>query len=617
MKRYTVPWAGLALASAALFIASCASTKTNLPALTQHREADGFASLAADRGSDDAVVMVAASQFLADRREHDGLELFGRLAREQPDRPIFRGLEGMMQARVAGDITLLSRVSWVEDAIRKLDEGARGSPLLGRYVRGIVLAVLPERFGKAREAIADLEAVLREHDRLPFDPDRGIYRALAAAWRTAGDVAKSDEMLRRAGAPSIEGGPELFLDASATRTDGFRFSQPHLVREADGVYVAEGFDFSTMVFLIDASGIVVIDAGTTEKNANAAMAALRQVSTAPVKYVILTHGHWDHVGGLGAVREAGTTVIASANTPAVLTRSASMINPYREYFWGTEPISLDVKPDHLVSAPETLRVGAIELEISPAPSGETEDALFILDRSHELLFVGDAFMPYVGAPFFAEGSVDGYLAAAHAAAVSPATKLIHGHPALTRYWTKAAMPGLDVALQALRAHALGGALRARPLSDVLHDAFLPTSLHQTPPAAMPYMVMRDTFVQRLYRERAGYWASNGVGMDELTDAEWARALDRLGGESSSSFARVVGDLLARGDTPLALRIADLGLRAHPHDAELESLRATVLNRLQARYQQINPFRFIVYSQLSGHDVPPTASPAPSAPRLAR
>ena len=33
-----------------------------------------------------------------------------------------------------------------------------------------------------------------------------------------------------------------------------------------------------------------------------AVSALRRITQAPIKYVILTHGHWDHVGGLAAVR---------------------------------------------------------------------------------------------------------------------------------------------------------------------------------------------------------------------------------------------------------------------------------------------------------------------------
>jgi len=43
--------------------------------------------------------------------------------------------------------------------------------------------------------------------------------------------------------------------------------------------------------------------------------------------------------------------------------------------------------------------------------GETNDALFVHLPQHRLLFVGDAFMPYVGPPLLSEGSPEGYLEA--------------------------------------------------------------------------------------------------------------------------------------------------------------------------------------------------------------
>jgi len=45
------------------------------------------------------VALLAAQQYMAAHREQEGYELFRRLAREQPDRPILLSLEGMMQAR--------------------------------------------------------------------------------------------------------------------------------------------------------------------------------------------------------------------------------------------------------------------------------------------------------------------------------------------------------------------------------------------------------------------------------------------------------------------------------------------------------------------------------------
>jgi len=518
----------------------------------------------------------------------------------------------MMQARVADDIALLKRVGWVEDAIAKLDEGAEKVPVVGRYLRGLVFADLPPRFGKARVAIADLEATLAEVDRFPFEPERGLYRALAAAYRTLGDRDRSQEMLRRAGVASLEPDtvPEVLFDASVTRADGFRFGRPHLIREAEGVYRAEGFDFATIVFLVTDAGVVAIDAGTNERNAGSALAALRTITDAPVTHVIFTHGHWDHVGGLAALVGPKTTIIAQAHFPEELARSRAFKNPFHTYFWGTQPIPLDVHVDRLVAERQTLRLGSLELALIPVRGGETDDALFIHDRTHGLLFVGDAFMPYVGPPFVGGGSAEGYLEAIRTARSLAPRKLIHGHVSLTNFWTVEALPGLETALAALYRRAVDGAHAATPVADLLHDNFLPASLREAPAAVIAYLVTRDAFVQRAHRQAGGYWEADGGGIDVFTQEEWAAALDALGGHDAGPFVRVVNDLVARGDAAMALRVADAGLRTHPGDADLRTGRARALRRLQERTQLINPFRFIIYSQWSGADVPPVSGRTP-------
>ena len=593
-----VSWMGGALVALTVWLAGCASTLGGPAPLTQNREIETYSTLAAFPGAEDMVVLTAASQYLAAHREHDGLDLFGRLAHRDPDRALFRSLEGVMQARVAGDIALLERVRWVEDAMAKLDDGAKRAPLLGRYLRGLVFADLPDRFAKTDAAIADLEATRRDVAKLPFAAERGVIAALAKAYVRKGDP-RARMLADRAGDD-----PGLLADASVSMDVGFRFEAPHLVRAADGVYLAEGFDFCTIAFLIDAEGVVVIDAGTTEANAGRALAALRTVTKAPVRHVIFTHAHWDHVGGAKSVIEPGAEVWASDRFSADLLRIRDAHNPFRRAFWGTDPIGLEVRVDHPVAAETELRLGALDLVLVPGPSGETDDALYIHDRGHRILFVGDAFMPYVGAPFVAEGSGRGYIDAAAFVQRFDVDRLVHGHAALTRYWTKDAMPGLGRALEEVRAHVVAGIGDARPLADLLHDDLVPSSLRASPASAMAFAVTRDTFVQRVYREHAGYWAADGSGMDEFTAAEWARTLDLLGGGSSSAFVRAADDLLDRGDAPMALRLIDAGLGAHSGDVALGARRRRALAMLQARYQQVNPFRFIVYSGWSGRPVPP-------------
>src|SRR3954463_4159505 len=182
-------------------LAACASVPPPAkPAMTQQRPLASLLEAAAYPNSETVIVFTAMQQLLARHREWEGYAYFGRLAAEQPARaPLFRALQATMQARVASEVPLLRRVAWVEDAIRKLDDGVAAAPVLGRFARGLVFADLPARFGKAHAAIDDLEFSLAHAAQFPFGFERGIYRALAAAYHTLGDERRSGEMLARAG----------------------------------------------------------------------------------------------------------------------------------------------------------------------------------------------------------------------------------------------------------------------------------------------------------------------------------------------------------------------------------------------------------------------------------
>jgi glyoxylase-like metal-dependent hydrolase (beta-lactamase superfamily II) len=600
-------WA-LALLLTSFAFSACGTMAATEAPVGQLRPLDALLEVAAYPNADTVVVLSTLQQLLASHREWQGYDFFGRLAREQPDRRVFfLGLQAVLQARVASQVPLLKRVAWVEDAIGKLDRAAAADPLLGRYARGSVFAELPERFGKTRAAVDDLEACLSRRAEFPVNLDRAIYRELAVTYRTLGDATRSREMLVRSGFDKLDGddSPLVLSDVSVDPTHGFRFSEKRLVQEAEGVYVAEGYDFGNLAFIVGNDAIVAIDAGTTESSAREAVAALRTVSHAPIRYVILTHGHWDHVGGLAAVREPGSIVIAQANFAAELARSRQYRPPFHDFF-GTEDNPLDVTPDRLISAPETLHVAGIDLALIPGKSGETDDALYVRDLRHDILFVGDAFMPYSGAPFVAEGSAEGYLGAIAQVLELHPRRLIHGHPPLTAMFTIDAMPGLQASLRSLYDRSLDAAHATRPLAELLHDNFIPASLRDTPKAVLPYLIARDTFVQRLYAEHAGYWRANGEGVENFTRAEWALALDELGGHSENSFRRTADRLEQRGDAALAFRIAELGLARYPNSVALLRSRTRALSTLRQINSQMNPFRFIVYSEWSGKALAPVS-----------
>lgn len=554
--------------------------------------------------ADVTAVMALAGRLMAGRRDAEGLVYFRERAASEPGRGLFLALEGVFQARQADNVTLFRRVAWVNDAVAKLDRAVALEPGLPRYLRGIVLAGLPERFGKARAAVEDLTWMLDNKERFPVGLRRGAYYALAQAYTTLGRETEAREALARSGASRLDNTQPVFIaDYSLSARDGFRFRPPRLVEFAPGVHVAQGFDFGDIGFVSTDEGIVAIDAGTTEVTARAALQALRRVTSRPITHVILTHAHWDHIGGLGALLESNPQVIAQAAFADELRIVNGTGVPFK-YFFGAAGSGrrYDVRPHHLVRAPETLTVGGTRFVLYPARGGETADALLIHVPDRGALFVGDAFMPYLGAPFVAEGSAEGLFETMALIRSLQPRVLVHGHPPLTDIFTVEALPAIEAALRELHQRVRTAVAEGRTLVEILHDNILPASLREHPASVLPYLVTRDNFVKRVYHQSTGYWKPDGEGMEVLAPAEWAAALDLLGGHREDAFVRSVRGLAERGDDVLALKLAQLGLVRYPSSEALAALRRRALDNMRLRHAQLSPFKFIIYSEWAGAEL---------------
>ncbi len=593
------------------------------PPISRWLELDALKEAASWPGASVRPAVVLTGEFIAAGRDAEAYGYFHERAAERPDEPLFLALEGTFQARLAAKRMpaalqqLLRHVGHAPEfiaeaaapeffaAVAKLDEAVSRAPGLTTYFRGQVLADAPAVVGKAQAAVADLEWVLAARNQFPVGLWRGIYRSLAKAYRTLGRQAESREMLRRSGYPSLDDDlPTFVADFSMTLRDGFRFRTPRLLEVAPGVHVAQGYDFSDLAFVQTGEGIVAIDAGTTDANVRAALTALREITSEPITHVIITHAHWDHIGGLAALRGPDTEVIARTNFGEELLIINSTAIPTQEWFGRDASRDYDFTPDRVVSETETLTVGGVELVLRPVNGGETSDGLLVELPASGVLFAGDVMMPNLGAPFLPEGSVEGLLETLQTIQrLNPGT-LIHGHTALTDNITVEVLPVLEAALRDLYEVVLTGIRDGETLAGIIQRNHLPAVLRSQPDAVVAYLLFRNNLISRVYNQRTGYWKPDGEGVEVFSDGEWAQALDLLAGGRERAFVDSARSLLSTSDYALALRLIDLGLTVHPAGQELLELRQRGLNGLRARYQNLDPFRFIWYSQQQAAELLP-------------
>jgi len=90
---------------------------------------------------------------------------------------------------------------------------------------------------------------------------------------------------------------------------GYDYSLPPAVHKVtDGVYVAVGYDLANSIMIEGNDGIIIVDTLSTYEDAKEVIAEFRKITDKPVKAIIYTHGHLDHVHGTGAFLEEGEDI---------------------------------------------------------------------------------------------------------------------------------------------------------------------------------------------------------------------------------------------------------------------------------------------------------------------
>jgi glyoxylase-like metal-dependent hydrolase (beta-lactamase superfamily II) len=156
----------------------------------------------------------------------------------------------------------------------------------------------------------------------------------------------------------------------------------------DGVfYLRGGSHHSLAVEFADHS--VIFEAPQTDARAIAVLEATRKaIPNKPVRYVINSHNHFDHLGGVRAMMAEGITIITQARNKAYYERIATM------------PFTLE--PDRLARARRTPVVEGVDekrvlsdsaqtLEIIRLPSMHADNMLIGYLPKQKLLFEVDVF----------------------------------------------------------------------------------------------------------------------------------------------------------------------------------------------------------------------------------
>jgi alkyl sulfatase BDS1-like metallo-beta-lactamase superfamily hydrolase len=182
---------------------------------------------------------------------------------------------------------------------------------------------------------------------------------------------------------------------------------------APGLWCSPGL--SNAYLLTTGAGRVIINTGMGFEGP-VHRANFDAVDSSPVRYIIFTQGHVDHVGGLDSVRDPDTTVVAQVNWTLWRDDNQRLI-PYRAsrsafafkdtLAEGIQAIQRRLGSKHLAgqSVPVvdvdfedtlTLEVGGRRMELISVPGGETNDSLVVWLPDERICLCGNVFGPLFG-----------------------------------------------------------------------------------------------------------------------------------------------------------------------------------------------------------------------------
>ena len=204
---------------------------------------------------------------------------------------------------------------------------------------------------------------------------------------------------------------------------------------APGVYAHQGEtslmtrenagDIANLGAIVGDEAVAVIDTGGSLIEGRAFLAALREKTQKPIRYVINTHAHPDHIFGNGAFVETGATFVGHKNLPrALAARGPHYLSAFRAQMGDALDGVTIVPPTMTVDQTLTLDLGHREIVLQAWRTAHSECDLTILDPKSGVLFSGDLlFLQHVPV---VDGSLLGFLDVADRLAAIKATQVVAG-----------------------------------------------------------------------------------------------------------------------------------------------------------------------------------------------
>lgn len=220
----------------------------------------------------------------------------------------------------------------------------------------------------------------------------------------------------------------------------------HFVEVAPGIHIRHGVTqdaspgnedaIANIGCIIGGDAVAVMDPGGSLGDGESLRRAIRQVTSLPIRYVVMSHVHPDHVFGAAAFQQEDPIFVGHARLPQALALRGADYRKMLDRALGPGRAGPIVMPTQLVHDHATLDLGDRLLDLTAHAPAHTDCDLSMIDRRTGTLLTGDLL--FVDRVPSLDGDLKGWLAQLAAMQGQGPLHAVPGHGPVRVDWPGAA-----------------------------------------------------------------------------------------------------------------------------------------------------------------------------------
>jgi quinoprotein relay system zinc metallohydrolase 2 len=232
------------------------------------------------------------------------------------------------------------------------------------------------------------------------------------------------------------------LTRAAASATGQTFSTDEV---APGIHIRRGADedatpanedaIANIGFIVGRDAVAVMDPGGSLVDGQRLRATIRKATNLPIRYVVMSHVHPDHIFGAGAFTEDKPQFVGHALLPNALAQRGEYYRTHLEQILGKGRAGPVITATLLVKDQSSIDLGGRTLQITAHGNAHTDCDLSVLDRQTGTLLLSDLL--FVQRIPSLDGSLKGWLAELAKLKTVDARRAVPGHGPTSVNWPAA------------------------------------------------------------------------------------------------------------------------------------------------------------------------------------